>query len=429
MTFDKEGHGLKTGTGLEMLKSGTGLDNLEKPLPPDELGKHIIVTYQRLRLGMGFIALFFPLIIVAFGLLYKIELETSYSAYYFGLPAGDLGARTFPGIFPTRVFFCGLLFALGVFLILYKGFNRWEDILLMIAGLAAICVAIFPMWYKDMYYIDCSRLLPPLRCAQGVKVYPESGFKYEFLFRLFSQIHYGSAIVLFSCMTLVAWFCSKTTLIKRLSEALDNQARTWADRHPKGSSFLIAWLPALTIPFLYVVKNLPTQRDTFRRNYNWIGFAMALFPVTGWAVTSLMQWDNYLVLAVEAFGIWTFAAFWLLKSHELMLSQPEEKAIKGNQPKAYTVSELEPLDPTAQAAFTPLAHAAMNAAGGRTLNTGGGKVVGIDGPAPPKRVVINEWDSLDQAEAHYKSKAWNDFAPQRDKAIKTIRRYAVESGN
>ena len=107
-------------------------------------------------------------------------------------------------------------------------------------------------------------------------------------------------------------------------------------------------------------------------------------------------------------------------------------AVQGLQaqgkPKAYTVSELESLDPTAQAAFTPLAQAAMKAAGGRTLNTGGGRVVEIDGPPPPKRVVINEWDSLDQATAYYKSKAWNDLAPQRDKAIKTIRRYAVEFG-
>jgi hypothetical protein len=62
-------------------------------------------------------------------------------------------------------------------------------------------------------------------------------------------------------------------------------------------------------------------------------------------------------------------------------------AVQGLQaqgkPKAYTVSELESLDPTAQAAFTPLAQAAMKAAGGRTLNTGGGRVVGIDGPPPP----------------------------------------------
>jgi len=59
---------------------------------------------------------------------------------------------------------------------------------------------------------------------------------------------------------------------------------------------------------------------------------MALFPATGWVVTGWMQWNDYRVLFVEAFGIWTFAAFWLLKSRELMLSQPEEKAIKGMNP-------------------------------------------------------------------------------------------------
>ena len=99
------------------------------------------------------------------------------------------------------------------------------------------------------------------------------------------------------------------------------------------------------------------------------------------------------------------------------------------KPKAYTVSELETLDPAAQAAFTQLAQAALKAAGGRSFNTGGGKVVALEGVAPPKRVVINEWDSLAQAEAYYKSKAWTDLAPQRDKAIKTIRRYAVEAVN
>ena len=58
-----------------------------------------------------------------------------------------------------------------------------------------------------------------------------------------------------------------------------------------------------------------------------------------------------------------------------------------------------------------------------------GKGCWTEGAPPPKRVVINEFDSLDQAEAYYKSKAWNDLAPQRDKTIKTIRRYAVEATN
>jgi uncharacterized protein (DUF1330 family) len=98
------------------------------------------------------------------------------------------------------------------------------------------------------------------------------------------------------------------------------------------------------------------------------------------------------------------------------------------KPKAYTVSELETLDAAANAAFVPLIQAAQKAAGGRALRTGGGKIVAMEGAAP-KRVAITEWDSLEQAEAFYKSTAWKDLTPQRDKAVKTIRRYAVEAMN
>jgi uncharacterized protein (DUF1330 family) len=96
--------------------------------------------------------------------------------------------------------------------------------------------------------------------------------------------------------------------------------------------------------------------------------------------------------------------------------------------KAYTVSELETLDAAANAAFVPKVQAAQQAAGGRNLKTGGGKVVALEGTAP-KRVAITEWDSLEKAQAFYTSKAWNDLAPERDKALKTIRRYVVETVN
>ena len=160
----------------------------------------------------------------------------------------EISRRKFSPEFSRPEFFsAAFFFALGVFLILYKGFNWWEDCLLVTAGGAAICVAIFPMWYKDLY--------------------PEQGFLYEALFRFFSWIHYGSAIVLFICMALVAWFCSKTTLKdERFSAALDKQAPTWADHHPIWTSFFIAWLPVLAFPILYFAKNLPTQRDTFIRD-------------------------------------------------------------------------------------------------------------------------------------------------------------------
>jgi uncharacterized protein (DUF1330 family) len=99
------------------------------------------------------------------------------------------------------------------------------------------------------------------------------------------------------------------------------------------------------------------------------------------------------------------------------------------KPKTYVITEMETLDAAAQAAFTPLATAALTAAGGRSLGTGGGKITAMEGAAPPKRVVLNEWDSVEQAQAYYKSKAWTDLAPQREKAIKVIRRYAVEAMN
>jgi uncharacterized protein (DUF1330 family) len=97
------------------------------------------------------------------------------------------------------------------------------------------------------------------------------------------------------------------------------------------------------------------------------------------------------------------------------------------KPKAYSMTETESLDAAAQAVYTPLVQAAQKAAGGRNLRTAGGRVVALEGAAAPKRVAITEWDSLEQAQAFYNSKAFKDLDPQRNKAVKTIRRYIVEA--
>ena len=99
---------------------------------------------------------------------------------------------------------------------------------------------------------------------------------------------------------------------------------------------------------------------------------------------------------------------------------------QGAKVKAYSISEAEILDPAAQAAYLPAARKAIGAAHGRALRTAAGRVVQIEGGPPPKSAAIVEWDSLDDAVAFYKSKAWADLAPQRDKATKVIRRYVVE---
>ncbi|MEA3027863.1 MAG: hypothetical protein QOF91_3148 [Alphaproteobacteria bacterium] len=97
--------------------------------------------------------------------------------------------------------------------------------------------------------------------------------------------------------------------------------------------------------------------------------------------------------------------------------------------KAYTVTELRTLDPKGAADVAARIQKAQEAAGGHNFRTGGGKVTAMEGAAPPQRVAIAEWDSLDKAQAFFKSKAWTDLGPDRDKALKTIRRYAVEERN
>jgi uncharacterized protein (DUF1330 family) len=99
------------------------------------------------------------------------------------------------------------------------------------------------------------------------------------------------------------------------------------------------------------------------------------------------------------------------------------------KPKAYTVTELETIDAKAAADFAKRVQAEQTNSGGRNFRTGGGKVLGMEGPPPPQRVAITEWDSLEKAEAFFKSKTWADLAPDRDKALKTIRRYGVEALN
>src|SRR3974390_1755101 len=73
-----------------------------------------------------------------------------------------------------------------------------------------------------------------------------------------------------------------------------------------------------------------------------------------------------------------------------------------SKPKVYTVSEFEANDPAAGADVQLAARrAALATDGGRSLHTYGGKIVGMEGAAPPSRVSINEFDSLEHALEFY----------------------------
>jgi uncharacterized protein (DUF1330 family) len=99
------------------------------------------------------------------------------------------------------------------------------------------------------------------------------------------------------------------------------------------------------------------------------------------------------------------------------------------KPKAYVITEIEVLDAKAADAFGVANQAALTAAGARNFRTARGKIVTLEGAPAPQRVAITEFDSLEQAQAYYDSAARKNLVPQRDKAEKIIRSYAVEAVN
>ena len=86
-------------------------------------------------------------------------------------------------------------------------------------------------------------------------------------------------------------------------------------------------------------------------------------------------------------------------------------------PKAYIVTEIEILDPEAQAAYLPKVGEVVKSSGG-TFLARGGKIIMLEGSDTPKRVTIVAYDSLEKAQASRSSDAWKALSADRAKAIK-----------
>jgi hypothetical protein len=115
-------------------------------MKPDALEKHISSTYFTLRIGIAFIAILFPFILWIGGNLYSgLPLQDSMSAYYHA----NIGHGS------MRDWFVGILFAVGVFLYLYKGYSSAENIALNVAGVLVVGIAIFPMKWNCV--ADCRK--------------------------------------------------------------------------------------------------------------------------------------------------------------------------------------------------------------------------------------------------------------------------------
>lgn len=191
-------------------------------MTPTQLQKYMLETYFWLRIGLGTLALAFPPLLVVIGWSKEISVQNSLSAYYFAFapPTSDL--RVFPG----RVVFVGILFALGFFLLLYRGFSKTEGWALNLAGLSALVIALFPMHTPD-YCQNC-----------GSNTY--------------AYIHGIAATALFVLIAFDAWACTDQTLGK-LPPA-EQQWFRWC-YSVLASIMVIAPILILAMHFLFGIDN------------------------------------------------------------------------------------------------------------------------------------------------------------------------------
>jgi uncharacterized protein (DUF1330 family) len=101
------------------------------------------------------------------------------------------------------------------------------------------------------------------------------------------------------------------------------------------------------------------------------------------------------------------------------------------KPPVFLITEIDVSNPDAYSKeFAPKAQATIKAAGakfvliGGTAGAGAKPITGIEG-TPPKRVTVQQWESLDALNTWYKSDAYQE-ALKIGQKYATFRRYAVE---
>lgn len=203
---------------------------------------HLERSYIVQRRGMALLAAVFPAAFLVLSFLFgRTEFQTSISAYYWTL---DL----------ERNVFVGVLCAVGVFLLLYKGYTLLEDRVLDVAGICAVGVAFFPMDKSG----DCA--------ASGI------------------SLHGAFAVTFFACIFFICIFMSQHSL----EDIADRRRRAVFRRAYRLCSGIMIGSIVLAVLSSMLPEN---YIRTFCENGAIFGF--------------------------EAAGVWAFSAFWYIKTREL----------------------------------------------------------------------------------------------------------------
>lgn len=105
----------------------------------------------------------------------------------------------------------------------------------------------------------------------------------------YNTLHSASAVLFFICMASVCFFCAKDT-----------------------------------------ISLLPERRQkSFRYWYHAITSFLVASPLAAIVVSYMLSGHSSLVFFIEAFGVWTLGAYWLVKTFEFRITSAEELAAHG----------------------------------------------------------------------------------------------------
>ncbi|MEM0925013.1 MAG: hypothetical protein AAGJ83_03160 [Planctomycetota bacterium] len=233
-----------------------------------KLAEHIAWTYFSLRFIMFGLSIAFPISLWVWSSWHfrNIEPGPSISGYYHAENEW------------IRDHFVGTLSAVGVCLIAYRGFSRWENILLNGAGFSLIGVAMFPTGVDQaprMTLLDGS-----LELATSANSSPIT-------------LHGVCAVLFFICLAAVA-----------LTQAEHS---------------------------LHLIED-PKIRRRFARRYRMIGGLMVFLPAIAWAALYLAK-RHWGVFMVEALGVFVFAGYWITKTLEYRRTNKRAEAILLCEPR------------------------------------------------------------------------------------------------
>lgn len=209
-----------------------------------------IFTYRRIRRAIGYLGISLPILLVGLSLIsfFQTPVQPSISDYYYT---------------NLREIFTGILCAVGLFLIRYKGFGNisiWknDNLLTNIAGIMALGVALFPTNPED-FKAKIYTLIP----------YPE---------KWLGWLHYGFAALLFLILALLS--------INVFTIGQENETRT--------------------------PKSMLNENNI----YKTCGYLIIVFVVMV-PVFEVLKLYTYSTLIFESLSLFAFGIAWLIKGRAL----------------------------------------------------------------------------------------------------------------